>query len=224
VPHTSETFVRWYLRFNGYLAVENFVVHEPSVRGIRQGTESDVLAVRFPHSREDVGAPLQIDPRLMFGLAAPGNVDFVIAEVKGGNRATLNDVWNPPATEAKIRRVSYIVRWLGPLVDEPAIAAVARDLQQRHQAIHDGHSFRVVFFSKRHRRPVADLGITQICFSQIADFIVNIRAACWKRYGLGVRSDHGQWDPLILEAWRLADPDRNATPAQKIQDILELLR
>ena len=218
-----ETFVRWYLRFNGYLGVENFVVHEPARGRIDQGTESDVLAVRFPHSREDVGAPLQTDPRLLAGLAAPGNVDFVIAEVKGGNRATLNAVWTPPVSAAKLRRVSYILRWLGPLADEAAIDAVARDLQRTHRATHDKNSFRVVFFSKRHRRAVSALGITQILFRDIADFVVNIRADCWKRYGLGVRSDHSQWDPLILEIWRLADPDRNAPPAQKVDDILAIL-
>jgi len=223
VPNACETLVRWYLRFNGYLGVENFVVHEPRAGMVDQGTESDILAVRFPFSREDVGAPLQTDPRLLGGIAHEPCVDFVVAEVKGGNRAPLNEVWIPPADDEKVRRLAYLLRWLGPFQDEATITEVARELQARHRALRDGYSFRVIFFSKRHRRSVQQLDIPQITFADIADFFVNVRAACWPRYGLGARSDHHQWDPLILEAWRLGDPDRLVPPAQKEQDIIALL-
>jgi hypothetical protein len=55
MPDACETFVRWYVRFNGYLGVENFIVHEPRAGRVNQGTESDILAVRFPYSQEDPG-------------------------------------------------------------------------------------------------------------------------------------------------------------------------
>ena len=29
MENNYEKFVRWYLRFNGYLTVQNFVIHEP---------------------------------------------------------------------------------------------------------------------------------------------------------------------------------------------------
>ena len=217
-----ETLVRWYLRFNGYLGVENFVVHEPPSGRVDQGTESDILAARFPHSREGPGPPLQVDQRLRAGIPAAPVVDFVIAEVKGGNRAPLNDVWAPPVNDDKIRRVSYLLRWLGPFQSEDTIGEVARELQTHHHACRDGHNFRLIFFSKRHRQPVQRLGIPQITFTEIAEFFVNVRAACWQRYGLGVRSDHHQWDPLILKAWSLGDPERPVSAAQKVQDILAL--
>lgn len=219
----SETLVRWYLRFNGYLGVENFVVHEPRAGRVDQGTESDILAVRFPYSREDPGAPLQLDPRLRAGMPDAPVVDFIIAEVKGGNRAPLNDVWTPPVNDAKIRRVAYLLRWLGAFQSETEIQEVARELQAQHQVRRDSHNFRLIFFSKRQRPPVQDLGIPQITVTDIAGFFVNVRAACWQRYGLGVRSDHHQWDPLILKAWSLGDSERDVPATQKIQDILGLL-
>ena len=223
MPDAAETFVRWYLRFNGYLGVENFVVHEPRAGRVGQGAESDILAVRFPHSREDVGAPLQTHHALVPQPEANPVVDFVIAEVKAGNRAPLNSIWTRPSTPDKVRRVAYLLRWLGPFQEDSTISELASELQAHHQVLRDGYRFRVVFFSKRHRKPVHQLGIQQITFDQIADFLVNVRAACWRRYGLGARSDHSQWDPLILKAWQLADPDRTVAAHQKVQDVLALL-
>jgi len=115
------------------------------------------------------------------------------------------------------------LRWLGPFQDETAIGEVAKELQVQHHACRNGHHFRLIFFSKRQRRAVEDLGIQQITFDEIAEFFVNVRAACWQSYGLGVRSDHHQWDPLIVKAWALADPERDAPATQKAQDILGLL-
>ena len=58
----GEMFVRWYLRFNGYFSIENFVVHDAGsqpriTRGggkIPQRTECDLLGVRLPYSKEVV--------------------------------------------------------------------------------------------------------------------------------------------------------------------------
>jgi hypothetical protein len=223
MPDRAETLVRWYLRFNGYLAVENFVVHEPRDGRVDQGMECDILAVRFPHSREDVGAPLPIDEALVPQVDGRPVIDFVIAEVKGGNRAQLNSVWTTPSTPDKVRRVAYLLRWLGPFERDDTITYLATELQSEHRAVREGHRFRLVFFSRRHRRRIHHLGIQQITFGQIANFLVNVRVDCWRRYGLGVRSDHSQWDPLILEAWRLADPGRPVASVQKVRDVLALV-
>jgi hypothetical protein len=65
MENNYEKFVRWYLRFNGYLTVQNFVIHEPQNGKVPEGAEFDVAAVRFPYSREQVQQKLiQNDPRL----------------------------------------------------------------------------------------------------------------------------------------------------------------
>ena len=45
-----EKVAYWYFRLNGFLQIENFVVH-PGRRG-SQRTDADLLAVRFPHRAE----------------------------------------------------------------------------------------------------------------------------------------------------------------------------
>src|SRR5437870_1379942 len=120
-----ELLVRWYLRFNGYLGIENFVVHEPIEGGIRQGGETDVLAVRFPYSREEAGFAIETDAKLIDKEAVDEHlVDFVVAEVKAGRNASLNDVWREPQDNQKIGRVAYLLRWLGPFDDQEILQSV----------------------------------------------------------------------------------------------------
>ncbi len=129
-----ELLVRWYLRFNGYLGVENFVVQQTVEHGNIQIGETDVLGVRFPHSREDPGFTLQTDQELLDKQAVDeGLVDFVVAEVKGGQNDTLNKIWREPADPAKIERVGYLIRWLGPLTGSYPIANVLHALLNPHQ-------------------------------------------------------------------------------------------
>jgi hypothetical protein len=94
MPHAHETLVRWYLRFNGYLGEESFVVHEPDIGGVPQGAEFDTLAVRFPFSREYAGFAIENDPRLLDVEAIQKSlVDFTIAEVKSGENLKPNRIW-----------------------------------------------------------------------------------------------------------------------------------
>src|SRR5712692_8233155 len=214
-----EMLVRWYLRFNGYFGIENFVIHEPVTGGVAQGAEADVLAVRFPHSHEVAGFEIENDPRLVDAGAVRGSlIDFVIAEVKGGRRTTLlNDLWLSPVNEQKLRRVSYLVRWLGPFADEATIRSVAEELQARHRAQRDRYVIRVVLFNRKRSLKSEQLGVRQISFRDIAEFIVNTRSGCWQNHGLGVRSAHGQWDPMIKELWDIGAPGSNGSASEKIE-------
>ncbi len=218
-PH--ELLVRWYLRFNGYLGVENFVVHQTLQGGNVQVGETDTLAVRFPHSREDPGFPLQTDPKLLDNRAVThGLVDFVVAEVKGGQNDTLNRVWRPPADPVKIDRVGYMIRWLGAFSDESLIRTVATELQASHSALQDQFLFRVVMFAHKVQ---PKLSLRQVTFHDIADFLVHVRAPCWQDRGFGARSPHNQWHPLIKDIWKIADPQAGPDSQVKLQAILEHL-
>ena len=83
-----ETFVTWYLRFNGYFTVPSFYVHagdDPKrISGDTVGnlTEVDTLAIRLPYSREESGAQFPIAKNLLEG--AEGRFDVIVAEVKSG--------------------------------------------------------------------------------------------------------------------------------------------
>ncbi len=217
-----ELLVRWYLRFNGYLGVENFVVHGTVQGGNVQAGETDILAVRFPYSREDPGFQLQTAPELLDQLAADcGLVDFVVAEVKGGQNDTLNNVWRPPVEPEKLERVGYVIRWLGAFADETLIRKVATDLQASHRVHHDRFLFRVVMFAQKGQ---PKLSLRQVTFHDIANFLVNVRAPSWQGHGFGVRSPHNQWHPFIRELWKIADPNTGPDSGNKVDAILDRLK
>jgi hypothetical protein len=227
MPDTYEKVVRWYLRFNGYLAVENFVIHEPVVGGVAQGGETDLLAVRFPHSNEQARVGEKAYPFVTHGALRDEEatrdslIDFVIAEVKVGSRAALNKVWRPPQDQMKLDRIQYLLRWLGPL-QENALPDVAKELHSLHRSRKGNCLFRLVFFGLRERAELHKTGTRQITFRQIAEFFVRDRVACWDNFGLGSRSSHPQWDPLINDAWRVAGAAAGGSEDERIATVVGL--
>jgi hypothetical protein len=220
-----ETLVRWYLRFNGYLGVENFILHEPTSARVAQGGEFDTLAVRFPFSREKPGFEIRNDEKLIDKEASEKNlVDFVIAEVKSGKHASLNKLWRPPDPDGKKRsRLEYLVKWLGPLQELSTIKRVATGLQKHQRHIEGSYLFRLVYFCKQTTSQAVPPRVPQITFKDIATFIVGMRSPCWKDHGFGVTSAHDQWDPLIKNIWEIGDPKSDKTDGHKIERILQIL-
>jgi len=220
-----EKLVRWYLRFNGYLTAENYVIHEARNGKVPQGGEFDTLGVRFPYSREEVDQKLiRNDPKLDDAEARADHlIDFVIAEVKSGNRNSLNSIWQPGNEDEKVRRVCYLLKWLGALGDERRTTDMARRLQKEHRVRENRYVCRLVYFSHSHTKQAVPAVVPQITFREIAEFIVKLRTPCWKEYGMGVRSLHGQWDKLICDIWDIGNPDSQLPAAQKIEAILALV-
>ncbi len=144
-------------------------------------------------------------------------VDFVVAEVKGGRKDTLNTVWQPPPNPVKIARAAYVIRWLGPFSKEPLIQQVATELQTSHRSRAGQFLFRVVKFAYK-VRPA--LSLRQVTFKDIADFLVRVRASCWQDRGYGARSPHNQWHPFINNLWTIADPQSGLDPQARIEAIL----
>src|SRR5215203_5483477 len=105
----------WYFRLNGFLTTANFVVHPR--RGDQQGTDIDVLGVRFAYRQELVVDPLQDADVFLSDMP-----QIVLAEIKAG-RCALNGPWTTPVRqnmENALMAVGAI-----PQVD---VEAVARDL------------------------------------------------------------------------------------------------
>jgi hypothetical protein len=222
MTHPTETFVRWYLRFNGYLGVENLVVHEPVAGAVPQGAEFDVVAVRFPFSREVADFELGRHPQLE-AIERPGAVNMVIAEVKGGKDTTLNDPWRPGAKdELQLERLKYLVRWLGFCESDQDVESVATDLRRTGRSDH-ACAVRVIYFGARHSQQAADQRIPEILLENIASWIVDTRVGCWRDRGLAKRSCHDQWDSLIRNVWNLADPDLSGSPEEKVRSILAIV-
>jgi len=130
-----EKLIYWYLRFNGYLTVENFIVHPNFKRDPE--AEADILAVRFPLSAED-------PRRFTFGrdsnLIIPDRIDFIIGEVKS-SRCDINPSWSEPHRE----NIQYALRWLG-YWPEGEIDAISRAVYNQKVWASDSASVRFVCF------------------------------------------------------------------------------
>jgi hypothetical protein len=218
----SETFVRWYLRFHAYLGVENLIVHEPVAGAVPQGAEFDVVAVRFPFSREVADFELPRHDQLI-AIEKPGNVNVVIGEVKGGKDTSLNDPWRPEADdELQLGRLKYLVRWLGFCQNESDIEQVATD-PRRTQRSDRTCAVRLVYFGARRSPDAERLNVPQILFEDIASWIVTTRASCWRDQGIASRSCHDQWDVLIKNVWNLADPALPGSPEARVRSICAII-
>lgn len=88
-----EKVAYWYFRLNGFLQIENFIIH-PRTRG-SQRTDGDLLAVRFPHRAErlfDNPDDIMIDDEA--GLALSNDlVEIVFVEIATNQPCKLNDTW-----------------------------------------------------------------------------------------------------------------------------------
>ena len=92
-PLNAEKVAYWYFRLNGFLQIENFVVHPE--RGSEQRTDADLLAVRFPYRAErlfDNPHDIMRDDEARLSLSAD-QIEVVIAEVKTNRPCTLNSPW-----------------------------------------------------------------------------------------------------------------------------------
>jgi hypothetical protein len=223
-----EELIRWYLRFNGFLCIENFIIHEPTpdAETVPQGGEIDTLAVRFPFSREVISAAQEkhVVRDELLEPPVPGLIEFVIAEVKGGDRIRLNSIWRDDARDKSRSRVEYLMRWLGCFPHEETIKNVSARLQNEIHAEHGEYSFRLILFARRGTAQGLPQGITVITFTQIMRFIVKSRANSWLQLGIGTRSRHPQWSQLMNDLWVIAGPENNESEDEKVSRMVELLQ
>ena len=139
-----ELLATWYLRFNGYFTVPDFVVHK-DYRTQPGGTDADVLAVRFPHSHEcQLRFDFEHDPALNTGGDA---IDFVICEVKKGS-CDLNQPWLTPDRQ----NVEYVMRWMGFEREAANIGQLAQEMYSTGKLQVSGKQLLCSFSNDRQRR------------------------------------------------------------------------
>ncbi|MEO3946159.1 hypothetical protein [Gorillibacterium sp. CAU 1737] len=80
----GEEIVYWYLRFNGFFIIDNFVLHS-SPTGTERTSDSDLLAIRLPYVYEEVGGQTNDwDDHNIFKNLDINKRIAVICEVKTG--------------------------------------------------------------------------------------------------------------------------------------------
>ena len=109
----------WYFRLNGFLNIENFIIHpEPREKPQSQKTDADLYGVRFPYRKElDMtdDTPFEVTRTLPL---------FMITEVTRGE-CKLNGPWVTPER----KNIDYVLSAIGAFPDEQK-AAVAGSLYE----------------------------------------------------------------------------------------------
>ncbi len=159
----------WYFRLNGFLQIENFVVH-PRGRG-GQRTDADLLGVRFPHRAEfliDHPDRPMVDDEDALRLS-PTLIDVVITEVTTGP-CKLNGPW----TDGDRQNVHRVLVAMG-CIPRKRINATAADIYRRGHHESDGLRVRLIAIGRERDN---DLGIKypevlQLTWPQVLDFTWN---------------------------------------------------
>jgi len=79
----AEELVYWYLRFNGFYPLTNFVLHRQGLLDNHQSADADLLAVRPKFVSEEVGGEHRDED--LFRHFSPQTNIGLICEVKSGN-------------------------------------------------------------------------------------------------------------------------------------------
>lgn len=217
-----EKFISWYLRFNGYFTVDNFVVHaadDPTRISngiIAPHTETDTIAIRMPYSAEIAGS-LKIANHNILVKNQNERFDIVIAEVKSGNENRPNSVWRNGSSVP----IEYLVRFVG-LFNEPQIADVANKLFAHYCYENEKSRIRYIVFANEPNPHYLAKGVKYITFAEIARFLVEVRGQCWIESGIGISSVHFQWDKQINKVFAFAN-DFEKQLSERQSAILEFL-
>lgn len=220
-----ETFVAWYLRFNGYFTVPSFVIHpgdDPTrISGDTIGnlTEVDTIAIRLPHSREASGVQFPVDPKLV-DEGSKDRFDVIIAEAKSGTSDSPNTVWRKHETV----HIEYLLRFLGWHKEDSQIASVAKKLADEYifEEPKPGIRVRYIVFARQPDKHWRTKGVTYVTFGDCIKFLAEDRGQCWQTAGIGRRSMHDQWNPLIKRIFEIAN-DASFDPSRRQKDILKIL-
>ena len=181
----AERLAYWYLRLNGFLTIQNFIVHPDT--GREQRTDADILGVRFPYRAELRPQPMADD-----GLFIKDNPYIIIAEVTRG-RCKLNGPWTEPQKE----NLQRVLRAIGAF-SEQEIEIVARAVYKSGMFSSDSYHLTLACFGKDFNSSInRDFpAVPQILWDNILEFIYNR----FRKYP-DQKASHGQWDEDGKNLW-----------------------
>lgn len=217
-----ELLTKWYLRFNGYFTVDNFIIHAANDPGrISNGTignysDIDVLGIRMPFHFERTGElEIKNDNR----LDCIDKIDIVIAECKTGNQNSVNKIW----TGKNVQAAEYLIRFCGIFKEDYEIKRSATSLIDHLKYEDDKYRIRIILFTQKD--PSIELrnkGLNYISLTNILNFIIGERGECWVVNNLGDKSIHDSWDSLIKDFFKVAN-DKTKSLNDKKKEIYKIL-
>ncbi len=184
---SSEQLAYWYLRLNGFLTIQNFIVH-PDI-GSEQRTDADILGVRFPHQAELKPKPMTDDEPFIQIKDKPF---IIIAEVKSGE-CNLNGPWTEPQKE----NLQRVLRAIGAF-PESEVETVAKAVYTSGVFSNNAYHLSLACFG---RDPNPEIKknlptVPQILWDKVLGFIYDR----FRKYR-DQKASHGQWDEAGQELW-----------------------
>ena len=176
MTYSPERLAYWYFRLNGFLTIENFIVHPDE--GQDQRTDADLLAVRFKHRAENMVSPMIDDPRV---AECSSFSNIIIAEIKTG-RCALNGPW----TDRTRQNMERVLRAIG-CVDDQSVKQAAECLYENGSWQYETASVRLFAVGEEVDELVIPNG-QQLTWSEIIQFLIE-RFCEYRRQ----KSSVGQW-------------------------------
>jgi hypothetical protein len=201
----SDKVAYWYFRLNGFLQIENFVVH-PSGRA-SQRTDADLLAVRFPYRREFLfdHPPMRDDDQTL--SLSPDCIDIVIAEIKRNQPCCLNGPWTNQDAQ-NIHRVLAAIGCFREVEIQGAALAIYENGAFRNNHLR----VRLAAVGRNINATLADQyhEIIQLTWQQMLCFI-------WHRFDTyrNQKRDVEQWDGTGKQLRCMATAEREPGPFVK---------
>lgn len=150
----GEELVYWYLRLNGFLMIENFVLHQYEEK---RSADADILAVRLPNTSEEIlENVLEEDNENLFNRINKNKTICLIAEVKTGED-------NKPSIFYDVKRMKKALQRLGIVDDLEPLGWDVKEIDENRQVAK-------ILFSNRQRRNTKGLFIN-IKLKNVDDFI-----------------------------------------------------
>ena len=186
---SCEKLAYWFFRLNGCLNLTNFLIHHES-RG-REGTEVDVLGVRFPYRSEFALSGRPMDDHEIF-KGREKKLDIIIADSKTG-LCDLNDSWLLP----KFKNMARILFVLG-VFPADSICTISGRLYS--EGFYEDDHTRINLYSLGTRRNEnLPHTVIQLTWEEVLLF-VHGRFVMFEDY----KRQHDQWDSTGKELFRKA--------------------
>lgn len=207
-----ERVAYWYFRLNGFLQIENFVVHPKLYGG--QRTDADLIGVRFPFRAErliDDPTDLMQDDAKRLQLL-PDRTDIVIAEIKTG-RCALNGPW----TSEESQNIHRVLAAIGSLPTS-IVADAANALYSSASFDDPDHPrIRLILVGRETDAAIAEkyAGITQLTWTEVLSFI-------WQRFDRYKRqkAQVDQWDGAGRLLKKIAAQEDHDEFVNKVREMM----
>jgi len=206
----SEALGYWFLRLNGFLTIPNFVVHPDE--GSNQGTDVDVMGVRFPYRSENRKRPM-VDSHYFTDIR--GKTYVALAEIKK-TTCFLNGVWTAPERQNMQRVLSAL-----GMVEFPDIEAAAQGIYEHGYFENQCYYISMVCFGDAISDHIQSHypKVPQILWPEVKQFV-------WQRFRRyrTQKVSHPQWDEVGKYLWDFATSRDPATDRHITADrFVELL-